>query len=627
MRAAAAAAVRSALGGVRAGALRTARRGLAAHAAAAQSGDARAADAPAPPPPSARERARSRIAAIDRRNGFAAGGAPRTADPLPAHAAALPVLTDLHARHHTYLRLSLTERCNLRCRYCMPADGVDLTPGADLLSPDETERIAKVFVEEGVRKIRLTGGEPSVRKDLVEIVARLSGLRRHGLQHIAMTTNGIALHRKLPDLRAAGLDSINLSLDTLIEDKFEVITRRKGFRNVLASLHAALDLGYAPVKLNVVLMRGINHLEIPSFAALTRDLPVSVRFIEYMPFASNGWAEAGMFPYREALDLLRASYPDLERAEDAVDDTTKHWRVPGHAGTVGFITSMTDDFCSTCTRLRLTADGNLKVCLHGKTEVSLRDVLRAGGSDDEVRGVVSAAVKRKHAKHAGMRALGERSGENRPMILIGGAAGGRGSIRWAPVPISMPAGAAAGLRAYSTSRISGPDDPAEPTLTHLTASGEVHMVDVSAKPATVRRAVARCRILLSPAAHALVKSGNAKKGDVVAVAKIAGIMAAKRTWDAIPLCHPIEGLGKVDVAIDLDPPAGGARADGRMPVQIEAGVRCRGPTGVEMEALHACSVAALTVYDMCKAADRGMVIEGLRVVEKGGGRSGDWREE
>lgn len=330
------------------------------------------------------------------------------------------MLTDLHARHHTYLRLSLTERCNLRCQYCMPAEGVELTPGSDLLSLEETERVAKLFVAEGVRKIRLTGGEPTVRKDLVEIVAKLNGLRGMGLNHIGMTSNGIALHRKLADLRAAGLDSVNLSLDTLVEEKFERITRRKGFQNVIKSMETALALGYAPVKLNVVLMRGINHTEIPDFAALTRDLPISVRFIEYMPFASNGWEEAGMFPYREALDTLRRAYPDIQKAEDAQDDTTKHFRVPGHRGTVGFITSMTSDFCSTCTRLRITADGNLKVCLHGRSEVSLRDAMRSGADDVELRSVVSGAVKRKHARHAGMKTLGERSGENRPMILIGG---------------------------------------------------------------------------------------------------------------------------------------------------------------------------------------------------------------
>lgn len=235
-----------------------------------------------------------------------------------------------------------------------------------------------------------------------------------------MTTNGISLFRKLPALRAAGLDSLNISLDTLVESKFEEITRRKGFSNVLKSLHTALDLGFAPVKLNVVLMRGINDDEIPAFAALTRDLPISVRFIEYMPFASNGWKEAGMFPFKEALGVLNTAHPDLVKADDAPDDTTKHFRVPGYQGTIGFITSMTSEFCSTCTRLRITADGNLKVCLHGKAEVSLRDVLRSGASDEQLKGVVGNAVKRKYAKHAGMKVLGEKSGENRPMILIGG---------------------------------------------------------------------------------------------------------------------------------------------------------------------------------------------------------------
>lgn len=163
-------------------------------------------------------------------------------------------------------------------------------------------------------------------------------------------------------------------------------------------------------------------------------------------------------------------------------------------------------------------------------------------------------------------------------------------------------------------------------LTHVNESGKINMVDVSDKAPTKRTATAVCRIYLSPFAHDLVRSNGLKKGDVLGVAKIAGIMAAKKTWDTIPLCHPITDLGKISVDLTLDPPANGKRADDRLPVEITATVACRGPTGVEMEALHAASVAALTVYDMCKAVDKGMVIEGLRVVEKRGGKSGDWKE-
>lgn len=256
-----------------------------------------------------------------------------------------------------------------------------------------------------------------------------------------MTSNGIALQRKLANLRAAGLDSINLSLDTLIEEKFERITRRKGeryraflpifaahrslrfspfpgFNAVLNSLHSALSLNYQ-VKLNVVLMKNVNDSELASFALLTRDLPIVVRFIEFMPFASNGWEKAGMVSYRDALKILEGEFGKLEKTVDDKNDTTRHFRVPGFQGTIGFISSMTDAFCGTCNRLRITADGNLKLCLHGTTEFSLRDALRTSG-EEGVKTVVAAAVKKKHAKHAGMELLGERKEMNRPMIKIGG---------------------------------------------------------------------------------------------------------------------------------------------------------------------------------------------------------------
>ena len=211
-----------------------------------------------------------------------------------------------------------------------------------------------------------------------------------------------------------------------------------------------------------------------------------------------------------------------------------------------------------------------------------------------------------------------------------GFRGMRGPIAKPVWPFSST-GAIQGLRTFSTSsRNKNKDDKDSksadtPHLTHLDSTGSISMVDVSDKAPTLRSATARCKIYLTPLAHNLVRSNGLKKGDVISVAKIAGIMAAKRTWDVIPLCHPISDMGKISVDIDLDPP--GLPCTTRVPIAIEATVRCRGPTGVEMEALHACSVAALTFYDMCKAVDKGMVIEGLRVVEKKGGKSGDWKRE
>jgi cyclic pyranopterin phosphate synthase len=211
-------------------------------------------------------------------------------------------LVDSFGRLHTYLRISLTERCNLRCQYCMPAEGVDLTPNTKLLRTDEIVRIAKIFVSSGVNKIRLTGGEPSIRKDIEEICSQLSSL--NGLKTLAMTTNGIVLSRKLPKLKESGLSLVNISLDTLVPAKFEFMTRRKGHERVMDSIFTAVNLGYDPVKVNCVVMRGFNDDEICNFVELTRDYPINIRFIEFMPFDGNVWNVKKLVPYSELLDKV-----------------------------------------------------------------------------------------------------------------------------------------------------------------------------------------------------------------------------------------------------------------------------------------------------------------------------------
>lgn len=327
-------------------------------------------------------------------------------------------LTDSFGRQHTYLRISLTERCNLRCQYCMPEDGVELTPKEHLLTTEEILRMSRLFVQEGITKVRLTGGEPLLRKDLVQVVEGLASLRPQGLQNIGITTNGITLARKLPDLKKAGLDQLNISLDTLVPAKFEFIARRKGFSHVIAAIDRALELNFHPVKINCVTMRGTNEDEICDFVTFTKDKPVDVRFIEYMPFGGNRWNFKRMISYQQMLDMIKNKWPDIQRLSDGPNDTSKAFKVPGFAGQIGFITSMSEHFCGTCNRLRVTADGNLKVCLHGNSEVSLRDALRSGASEEELLGVIGAAVKRKKKQHAGMSNLSKL--KNRPMILIGG---------------------------------------------------------------------------------------------------------------------------------------------------------------------------------------------------------------
>ncbi|KAI5803432.1 hypothetical protein DFH27DRAFT_49137 [Peziza echinospora] len=350
-------------------------------------------------------------------------------------------LTDTFERKHNYLRISITERCNLRCTYCMPAEGVPLSPEGNLLTTPEILHLAKLFVSQGVTKIRLTGGEPTIRKDIVELITELGKLRSQGLTELAITSNGIVLARKLPKLVEAGLTGVNLSLDTMDPWKFQLMTRRKGMEAVLKSIDTALQVGVKSLKINCVVMKGVNDMEIPDFVALTKDKPIEVRFIEYMPFDGNKWNQNKMVPFADMLNQIKAIYPTIGPALDAHNnDTSKTYQIPGHLGRVGFITSMTHNFCGSCNRLRITSDGNLKVCLFGEEEVSLRDLMRTsdrrkeivqgkvvetGDASGEARemqqellSVIGLAVKGKREKHAGMGEL--ENMKNRPMILIGG---------------------------------------------------------------------------------------------------------------------------------------------------------------------------------------------------------------
>ena len=335
-------------------------------------------------------------------------------------------LTDSFGRRHTTLRLAIAERCSLRCTYCMPADGLDWTPNRDLLTTDEIARLAAVFVGLGVEKVRLTGGEPLVRNDAVEVARRISGL---GVR-LAITTNGLALAKNLPALREAGVDAITVSLDTLRADRFRQLTRRDGLDRVLASLNAAIAHGYGlgtgrPLKLNAVVLRGQNDDEVADLAALALRLPIEVRFIEWMPFAGLGWDRQSLVPWTETRDRIEAAHGPLVPREDASDSTAQTFDFSSDApGRIGFIASMTAPFCSGCSRLRITADGALKVCLFGTREVSLRDAIRSGATDDDLRQLVADAVARKQRAHAGqtlgLGALAASAGENRAMIAIGG---------------------------------------------------------------------------------------------------------------------------------------------------------------------------------------------------------------
>lgn len=280
----------------------------------------------------------------------------------------------------------------------MPAEGVPLSPKSHLLTTDEVILISRLFVSQGVRKIRLTGGEPTIRKDLVDIISQLKQIPK--LENVSITTNGLVLTRNLVSYQRAGLDSLNISLDTLQPKKYEQITRRKGFERVVAGIDLAVQLGYKP-KINCVAMKNFNDDEICDFVEWTKDRDVDIRFIEYMPFSGNRWHTEKLLPFQDMLSSIKEKYPNLETLSNGPNDTSKAFKVPNYKGQVGFITSMTEHFCGTCNRLRITADGNLKVCLFGNKEISLRDAIRNGCSESDLIALIGASVLRKKKQHAG----------------------------------------------------------------------------------------------------------------------------------------------------------------------------------------------------------------------------------
>lgn len=324
-------------------------------------------------------------------------------------------LVDTFGRAHTYLRISVTDRCNLRCSYCMPPEGLNWKTKSEILTYEEIIRIARVFVDLGITKIRLTGGEPLVRKDLHVLVEHLKQLP--GVQTIAMTTNAVLLAQQAQALKSAGLTALNISLDTLNKTRFADITKRNDYDNVMRGIEAALEVGFAPLKLNVVVIKGFNDDELIDIVDWIKDKPINVRFIEYMPFKDNHWQPEGVFSYAEMRELIDTKFTlvPLKMESGAV---AKDFAIKDHTGSVSFVTSMTDSFCGTCNRLRLTADGSVKSCLFYLPEVSLRDVLRRGITDEDLALMIQSAVLMKPEAHPPMEELATVA--NRSMIEIGG---------------------------------------------------------------------------------------------------------------------------------------------------------------------------------------------------------------
>ena len=326
------------------------------------------------------------------------------------------MILDSFGRDHNYLRISLTDNCNLRCFYCMPEEDYEFTPASRLMQFDEIEAIAKIFVAQGVNKIRLTGGEPLVRKDADKIILALSKLP----VTLTLTTNGTRLHEYMDVLKTAKITSLNISLDTLQADKFLLLTRRNQFKQVYENIQLLINNGFH-VKVNVVAMKGLNDMEINDFIEWTKDTLVHVRFIEFMPFSGNKWTSNKVFTWQQILQVAQSKYP-ITALNNDVHDTAKKYTVPGHAGTFAVISTMTSPFCSGCNRMRLTADGKMKNCLFSKEETDLLTAFRSGenilplirqsiGSKaKELGGQFTADFEHVHAEDI----------HNRSMITIGG---------------------------------------------------------------------------------------------------------------------------------------------------------------------------------------------------------------
>jgi cyclic pyranopterin phosphate synthase len=328
------------------------------------------------------------------------------------------VLLDSFGRVATDLRVSLTDRCNLRCTYCMPAEGLQWMPGEEMLTDDELVRLVGVAVGLGVREVRFTGGEPLLRRGLVGLVARVAELDPR--PSLSLTTNGIGLARMAEQLRGAGLDRVNVSLDTLDRERFRRLARRDRFDDVVAGLAAAAAAGLGPVKVNTVLMRGVNDDEAPSLLAWCLERGYELRFIEQMPLdAQHGWSRDEMVTADEILERLRGSF-GLQPAPGDVRGSApaETWLVNGGPAAVGVIGSVTRPFCGACDRVRLTADGQLRNCLFARGESDLRGPLRAGADDEQLGELMRAGMRTKRAGHG----IDDPSflQPARPMSAIGG---------------------------------------------------------------------------------------------------------------------------------------------------------------------------------------------------------------
>lgn len=325
-------------------------------------------------------------------------------------------MKDSFGRNIDYLRISVTDRCNLRCVYCMPEEGVESIRHAEVLTYEETVRLVRLFAELGIKDVRLTGGEPLVRRGIEGLVAETKAMP--GIETVSITTNAILLPEKLPAFLAGGLDAVNISLDTLDPEKFDRITRRTGLPLVLQAMDMCLEAGIK-TKINVVAMKGVNDDEFIALARLAKEKDLCVRFIEYMPIGKNDFER--YVPRQELYAMLEAEF-GLMKADihPHGHGPAQYFKPEGFTGSLGFISAMTCAFCSSCNRIRLTADGFLKLCLQYETGTSLRDVMRAGATDEELKEVILQTVAKKPKEHTFNDYYNAKDIENRTMNKIGG---------------------------------------------------------------------------------------------------------------------------------------------------------------------------------------------------------------
>ncbi len=329
------------------------------------------------------------------------------------------VLYDNHGRIVTYLRLAVTDRCNLRCFYCMPEEGMNWLPRKDLMTDEEMLRLCSLLIKIGIDKIRITGGEPFIRKDLMSFLHALS--KQNGLNQLTITTNGVLTAPHIPELKKIGVQSVNLSLDTLDRDRFFSITRRDELPKVLHTFEELLKHDME-VKLNAVVMEGKNTQDILPLVALTKEVPVSVRFIEEMPFNGQGHTYSGIkWNHQHILQTIKESYPAIEKLPDPAYSTSYNYHIPGHRGTVGIIAAYSRSFCGTCNRIRITPQGELKTCLYDIGGLQIKDLMRQGADDAALESAFKEALGKK-AKDGweAERAKPQRSSARESMATIGG---------------------------------------------------------------------------------------------------------------------------------------------------------------------------------------------------------------